>query len=276
VSQFNLIKYKITSAIKYLIPNSVRQKIHPRELQAFSIGTPKSGTTSVAGLFNKHYRSSHEPERIELIHVIHSHFNGKMTDDAYVRWLVERDKRIWLDIESNCFLGYRPDLLYKAYPQASYLLSIREPISWLDSMLNHTINYPPPSELVIEYWHNMFFRPNEHPHKAEDRALIAHKVYSIEAYLKFWASAVSRVLDCIPKEQLLIVPTKQMKSMANDIASFLNIEESKLDYSAGHLNKAPAKFNLLELVDDNYVNQLHSEYCLPVLERLDQKFNVHF
>ncbi|MGX5172730.1 sulfotransferase [Aliikangiella sp. IMCC44653] len=264
----------MTSGIKYLIPDTIRQKIHPRQLQAFSIGTPKSGTTSVAGLFNQHFRSSHEPERIELIHVIHRHFHGKMSDEAYVKWLVKRDKRIWLDIESNCFLGYRPDLLFKAYPKAHYLLSIREPLSWLDSMLNHTINYPPPSEQVIAYWHDMFFRPSEHPHQAEDKALREHNVYSIEAYLKFWSSAVTRVLDCIPKEQLLIVPTKQMKSMANEIAAFLNIEPAKLDYSAGHLNKAPAKFNLLELVDTNYVAQRHAEFCMPVLTLLEKDYGV--
>ncbi len=274
MSFLNQIKYKLTSGIKYLVPNNMREKMHPRQLHAFSIGTPKSGTTSIAGLFEKNYRASHEPERIELIHIIHKHFNGKLTDEQYIAWLLKRDKRIWLDIESNCFLGYRPDLLYRAYPKAKYILSVRAPLSWLDSMMNHTINYPPPSERVIKYWHGIFFKPDVYPHKKEDKALIEYNVYSVEAYLRFWSDAVAKVLDVVPKEQLLIVPTNEMKAKANDIAKFLNIDVSTLDFGSGHLNKAPAKFQLLEKIEAGYVDELIAQHCESVLLRLREEYQV--
>lgn len=259
----------VKSQIKYSIPNSIRNKIHPRKVHAFCIGTPKSGTTSIAGLFDKNYRASHEPERVKLIHLIHKHYHGDVSDAEYIHWLKKRDKRIWLDLESNCFLGYRPDLLFKAYPDSKYILSIRSPVSWLDSMLNHTINYPPKSELVIKYWHSIFFKPEEHPFSQFDAELKKHEVYSIEAYLNYWANSVQSVLDSIPEEQLLIVKTHEFLNKITDIANFLNIDAKSFDKQSGHLNKAPEKYNLLELVDSGFLEATKERLCGKLIKQLD-------
>lgn len=258
----------IKDQLKYVLPNQVRNAIHSRKIHAFCIGTPKSGTTSIAGLFDRNYRASHEPERVDLIHIINKHHLGQLSDDDYVKWLIKRDKRVWLDLESNCFLGYKPDLLYKAYPNSQYILSVRNPLSWLDSMINHTINYPPKSELVIKYWHSIFFKPEKYPFTEFDSALEKHEVYSIEAYLNYWANAVESVLKFIPKEQLLIVKTNEFLDKTADIANFLNIDKNSFDVKSGHLNKAPAKFNLLELVDKNYLDKMIEEKCGHLIKKL--------
>ncbi|MCW8879487.1 MAG: hypothetical protein OQK51_20715 [Kangiellaceae bacterium] len=260
----------LKNRLKQYVPNSLRKLFHSRRFHAFSIGTPKSGTTSVAGLLDKNFRASHEPERVQLIHLINDHYNKKVSDEQYVNWLQLRDRRVWLELESNCFLGYRYDLLLRAFPNVKYVLSVRDPISWLDSMMNHTINYPPKSEEVIKYWHGIFFRPEQFPHSNHDNILSEHSVYSVEAYLNYWAHSVSSALDTIPPKQLLVINTKQLINNKHKLAQFLGFSDDLIDDQSGHLNKAPNKYHLLDKIDKAYVEEVYQKYCAGVVNKLDK------
>ncbi|WP_144392659.1 sulfotransferase [Pleionea sediminis] len=255
--------------LKYLIPDGVREKIHPRRFQCFSIGAPKSGTTSIAGMFNKNFRASHEPERRSIIYSIQEHYNKNISDDDFIHKLRKRDKRVWLEIESNCFLGYRIDLLYRAFPGAKFIMSVRSPRSWLDSMMNHTINYPPSSEDVIKIWHSIFFRHSEFEYTKFDHLLKDYNVYPIESYLRFWAKSIEDTLNTIPREQLLIVDTLNFDDSINNVVKFLDIQRSDLDFCSSHLNKAPEKYHLLEKIDDCYLREVIDNICTPIQYKLN-------
>jgi hypothetical protein len=258
----------LKNRIKYLIPDGIRSIIHPRSFHSFCIGTPKSGTTSIAGLFDKHFRSAHEPERRSLIFYINDHYHGRISDQSYIEWLRKRDRRVWLEIESNCFLGYRVDLLYRAFPNSKYILSVREPLSWLDSMINHTINYSPSSEEVIALWHRIFFQPQNYPHPKIEQPLIQAGVYSLEAYLRFWSRSINNVLNTIPAEQLFIIQTQELKKKSEDIADFLGIDPKTIDFSSGHLNQAPAKYHLLKQLPQSHIVTMLSKYAAETCQRL--------
>ena len=260
----------LKNRVKQYIPDPLRKLAHPRRFHAFSIGTPKSGTTSVAGLLDKNFRASHEPERVQIIHLINDHYNKRISDEQYVKWLQQRDRRVWLELESNCFLGYRYDLLLRAFPKVKYVLSVRDPVSWLDSMMNHTINYPPKSEEVIKFWHGIFFKPEQFPHSSHDSILKEHEVYSVEAYLNYWATSVSSALDTIPNEQLLVINTKNLIDNKHKLAEFLGFSAESLDTQSGHLNKAPSKYHLLDKIDKTYVESIYQKYCADVVKRLEQ------
>ncbi len=263
----------IKNKIKYMIPDSIRNLIQPRQFQCFCIGTPKSGTTSVAGLFDKHFRSSHEPERRSIIFFMNDHYHGKYSDDEYVEWLKKRDRRVWLDMESNCFLGYRMDLLYRAFPDAKYILSVREPLSWLDSMLNHTINYSPASEDVIALWHRIYFKPEQYPHQTIEQPLKDAGVYSVEAYLRYWSDSIKSVLNTIPESQLLIVKTHEFKDRTLDIAQFLGVDPIKIDLTSGHLNKAPQKYDFLKLLPPDFITEQLSKFSAETCEKVNIDFS---
>ena len=59
-----------------------------RRLIAFGVGTAKSGTHSLAGLFERHYRAAHEADCSRLIDAILEHAVGRWTD-ADLRATVE-------------------------------------------------------------------------------------------------------------------------------------------------------------------------------------------
>ncbi len=269
LEHYSLLDKSFKNKIKYLIPDSLRNKIHPRKFHCFCIGAPKSGTTSIAGLFNKYYRSSHEPERRAIIYFMNDHFKGLKSDHEYMNWLKIRDKRVWLDMESNCFLGYRIDLLIRAFPNSKFILSIREPLSWLDSMINHTINYPPTSEEVIRLWHSIYFLPEKYPHTSKDQVLKQYNVYSLEAYLRYWSHSIKSVLENIPSKQLLTVKTNEFEENKLSIAQFLNIPESSLDFKSSHLNKAPRKYNLLSKIDREFIHEQRDKYCGELIEQFN-------
>lgn len=270
---YSELENDVKNKIKYLIPDSLRNLIHPRQFQCFCIGTPKSGTTSIAGLFDKHFRSSHEPERRSIIFYMSDHYHGKYSDDEYVMWLKKRDRRVWLDMESNCFLGYRMDLLFRAFPDAKYILSVREPLSWLDSMLNHTINYSPASEDVIALWHKIYFQPEQYPHNTIEQPLKDAAVYSLEAYLRYWSSSIDSVLTTIPESQLLIVKTHEFKDRVGDIAHFLAVDSSKIDLTSGHLNKAPQKYHLLNQLPQQFIVEQLNQFTAGTCEKVDIDFS---
>ncbi len=271
-----MVKDIVLNQVKYLLPDRLRNNIHPRLLHAFCIGSPKSGTTSFAAIFDQNYRASHEPDRVDMIKVINTHYQNIISDQQYIDWLIKRDKRIWLDIESTGFLGYRPDLLYRAYPDSKYILTIREPLSWMDSMMNHTINYPPTSEDVIAMWHEIFFQEKLNPFSEKDRVLKQHKVYSIEAYLKYWSQSFQSIVNTFPEDKLLVMKTEDIKSKPELVADFLDVSTSTLNLGDGHKNVAPEKYNLLSLVSDEYIEEMLEVHCRSSITRLKNEFGIDF
>ena len=116
----------IKNLLKDLTPTFLRQILSPKKLNILCIGTPKSGTTSIANLFSKDYRYEHEGERYPHVVRIFEHYSGKISDAEYQQHLKKRAHRLWLDIESNCFLGYRIDLVYKVFPNAIYITGLKQ------------------------------------------------------------------------------------------------------------------------------------------------------
>ena len=76
------------------------------------------------------------------------------------------------------------------------------------------------------------------------------------------------VLGAIPKEQLLILNTKAIRSSENKIANFLNIDPARIDCELDHLNKAPKKYHLLEQLDKAFLEQSCKQYCQEIFDKL--------
>jgi len=246
--------------IKNMIPSAVRQKVHPRKIQAFCIGTPKTGTTYIASIFEQHYRAAHEPEDIVIVDKMYQHYHHQLTDDEYSRFLRRRDKRLWYDIESSCYLGYRSDLLHQAFPNAKYILTVREPKSWLDSNFNDNINYPA-SNPFNAYWHKVLFEPHKYSYTRYDAVLQEHNLYPLDAYLTYWVSANSSVVQAIPENQLLILDTRKLNSSVKRLADFLKIDHDTINAQTTYRNKTEKKYDIINLIDANYLQDRIDTLC---------------
>jgi len=252
---YTLLKRKF----KNLIPPSVRQIITPRQLNAICLGIPKSGTTSIANLFSNNYRNGHEVERKEHVKCIYSHFLKEISDSEYIQYLLKRDNRLWLDIESNCFLGYRPDLVHRAFPAAKFILTVRAPLSWLGSIFDNNINFPIKKSITMKRWHTFFFQPDNYHYHQEEIILKDYELYPVAAYLQYWVSANKSVIESIPKKQLLIINTNLISDSLFKIANFLDVSESTFCHQKSRMNVTDNKHGVLEKLDSNFINdQIHS------------------
>lgn len=217
---FQFEKSVFLSTFHYLKPKPKRQ------FHAFCVGLPRSGTHSLAYIFEEHYRAEHEPLRPELIVNLVDFINGRHSKEKMRNILRYRDKRLKLDLESCHFLHHVIEILVPLFPDAKFILTIREPMSWLASEINQ--NYHTRSNKFCTVIEGL--RYQNHTFSQDYDALKSlPNIYPILSYLNYWKEHISRVLSAVPTERLLIVDTFQIPEEIYRIANFLDIPEDTLN-----------------------------------------------
>jgi len=190
--------------------------------RAFGVGCAKTGTNSLAQMFARDYRSAHEPAKHALLALILKRPQTKDADfRAAVRGLLDP-----LDLEMNAsqLNGYIVESLVALYPNAKFVLTIREPASWVRSFANHQLTR---GELARgSLWarfRNLRFLGEDMP---EGNAL-----YTLDQYLHFWLSHNLNVLGVVPRERLLVVRTERLNAEIPRLASFLGVGEDTITHA---------------------------------------------
>src|SRR4051812_19368550 len=151
---------------------------HPRRFQAYCVGTAKSGTHSIAALLERRYRVCHEAEDDQMIDVVFAAAEGRMSDADVTRWLVKRDKRLWLEMDASQLNYFFVRQLATAFPDSKYILTIRDCYSFVDSFINHQLARPAP-----EHWRKLRdfrFKPEHYPPGEHERPLADRGLYSLD------------------------------------------------------------------------------------------------
>jgi len=239
--------------------------LHPRRFQAYGIGIAKSGTHSIAGLFETNYRADHEPENPLLVKTLLNASQRTIDLPWMTRLMRERDRRLWLEMDSSCINYFFLDILLDAFPDARYLLTIRDPYSWLDSFLNHQL-----ARDAADYWtkfREVRFRPDRLRFAREEQILAERGLYTLDAYLSYWVAHNTSVLSLVPKERLLVVRTQEIVQDAPRIAAFLTIPADSLDTSRAHSFRAQAKYGLLNLMDRRFLEDKVQSHCRELMDQ---------
>ena len=92
--------------------SSLFRLINPRKAHLYCVGTAKSGTHSIAAIFRDRLRSDHEPENQEVIRAILDLAAGRLDDEALRRYVLERDRRLWLEVDSSQLNFFLLDTIY--------------------------------------------------------------------------------------------------------------------------------------------------------------------
>ncbi len=243
---------------KYKLP--LRMLFQKRNFHAFCLGTPKSGTHSIANML-KGYRTSHEPNEIFMINLLHQKKNGTLSLDDLIKILKYRDISNWLEMESSHYLGSIASELINVFDDAKYILTIRDCISWMDSWFNHQLSRETLSnESIYDLGRNNYYSSG-HEYTKHDRMLEKMKLYPIRSYLEFWKTHNQNVLYSVPKERLLIIKTNEISKMTPQLANFLHVNESNIFNKASHEFKAKGKHNILDKLDTNFLYDSAMEIC---------------
>lgn len=240
---------------------------HPqRRFQSFCVGTPRSGTHSLADMFAPAYRSVHEPDFVRINTLIAQWLAGQISDRSMLNTLKVRDRVLGLELESAHLMHYVTPLLAQLFPQAKFILTIRDPFTWLRSELNRT------SLTQCDFWKML------HPYRygrygfdftPEDWALKQQSgLYPLASYLAYWRDHNQQVIDAVPADRLLILKTQDISRRLAELADFLGISSHSIDVAKTHSGKTEQKnVDVFELVGADYVEKQVFRHCQPLMEQ---------
>lgn len=239
-----------------------------RSFHAYCVGTAKSGTHSLAAMFDESFRAAHEPQGCLLIYLKKLYLEGNIDKQQVHKVLKQRDVRLNLDLESSDFAGYYIKELEEIFPNSKFILPIRDCYSFLDSIINHQINNPIKKNNAwgigrdINYTHSnsQFFLKNN---PLDDKA----GLYSVYGYLRYWADRNLDALNNIPSHKLFALKTGEIKEKKEMLARFLGANPASVSIVKSHSFKAPMKYNMLSKFDCDYIESIVDETgCRDVMK----------
>lgn len=246
---------------------AARPWIEPRSFHAYCVGAPKTGTHSVAGLCGG-YRAEHEPGAEELIALV-LRDGGPPSRRAISRWLRQRDRRLWLDMESSHVLAFFAGELAGAFPRAAFVLTVRHPTDWLRSLVEHL--HRQPAGGVWGQFRDLRFGPRS-GHPLEEAPLARGGLHTVDGYLRYWCWHNETVLRAVPAQQLLILHTRELSGGEGQerLAAHLGVPARTLVASRSHSYQTPPQEGpaLIDTLDPAYLAARVAALCAPLVARL--------
>jgi Sulfotransferase domain len=230
-----------------------------RRFHGFCIGAAKTGTTTLAACFGSRYRAAHEPEVLATNALVIDFLEGRTAQHDLVARLRERDKRLDLELESAHPLAYLSGVLADTFPDAKFLITVREPQAWLRSRLQyHYTNNPPDWAAYRDY----FWRRHHVGYPREESVLEQYGLYSLDTYLRQYADHYRRVLRDVPENRRLVIATAEIDGSLPRIAGFLDIPASKLAIKRKKRSKSAVQ--PIDAID--YVRSRIDWHCKELME----------
>lgn len=245
------------TALRWL--NTLRSPfLRPRRFQAFGVGMAKTGTHSLAAMFRPHYRCAHEPEEYALTRQILDRAAGRASTAALERYLLEADRRLKLEVNVSLLNYFVLSSLLELFGEARFILTVRPPLEWLDSMINQQLGRPAPP-----HWRQLrdlrFAVPGGFP--AAERALESRGLYPLEGYLGYWARHNREVVLSVPPDRLLVIETRRLGPWAGRLAAFVGVPEASLDTRGLHAYTAARRYDVLSQIEPAYLGETAERLC---------------
>ena len=237
----------------------------------FCVGAGKSGTHSIHSIFEGVCRSMHEPENSELIRQIIDYHNHLAGDSEIREFVKSRCARLNLDVDSSQLNFFILPFLLEAFPEALFILTIRDCYTWLDSFINHSLTYPAAEKWILLRDIRFGKRVDHYP--PEEQVLNSNGLYSLEGYLKYWNYHNQEVISSVPGDKLLIIRTDKISDSIGELVRFSGYGLKDISSSQKHAFINPNKFNILRKIDPRYLEEKIKKYCSNLMEQYFPEIN---
>ena len=234
-----------------------------RRFRAYCVGTAKSGTHSLAAIFARSYVAEHEAKHRPMIQAALDRMSGAMTDAQAEEFIRQRDAELALEMDSSQLNGPFVDVIARLFPEAKFILSMRDCYSFLDSITDHSL-----AREVSTRW--IEFRKHRFgglAHEPEEQVLAEQGLFPLEGYCRYWAEHNEFILQHVPAERLLVVRTNEIRQSIPKIAEFLGIAENSLDKAQSHSYPAANRFGIISQLDRDFVEQKVQQHCGDLMRR---------
>nr|WP_276570557.1 sulfotransferase [Halochromatium salexigens] len=239
---------------------------YKRKCRLYCVGAAKSGTHSIAGMFDQTIRSGHEPESKQIIDKIIGLSEGKLNSQEMSSYIRKRDNRLCLDVDSSQLNFFLIDYLLKEFPDAKYLLTIRDCYTWLDSFINHSLRDKAEAKWIM--LRDFRFGADKYSHSEAEMILKRNGLYTLDGYLSYWANHNKKVLKTVPRNRLMVLDTLKISQHAYEIADFAGLPRSTIQIKNSHAFKNKQKFQILRQLPENYLEEKVQEYCEPIMREI--------
>ncbi|NQY13728.1 MAG: hypothetical protein HRT81_07725 [Henriciella sp.] len=205
---------------------------------ALGVGLPRSGTHTIAECWSGNV-AWHEAWHASIIHLLTQYKSGKISKRRVQRRLLCR-WRLALRVDLDVFhaLHHFLDVLPEHEQPSHYILTVREPIKWVESIMNQSyITRDMPIWMELEdYNHGRYNLPFE---SWDTDELQRYVRWPVRAYFKYWNDHVAHVLSTVDKNKLIVGQPNMLPGFLSDIADFCNLDKSLLviDHHGGKGNR---------------------------------------
>ena len=240
----------------------VSAHLRPRHFRLYSVGNAKTGTTTVPRMFEL-YRSSHECDAGRMASLAAGVLRGQLDPrSARVRRaLRRRTLRYHLEVDAANFLTPFAGTLALLYPDAKFVLTIRDCFSWLDSRVEQFIR----NTSFRGGYADAQYRRFHEAFAPEEAVLRDAGLWPIAAYLRGWAAYNELVLASVPPDRLLVLRTEDLGDSASVLAQFVGGPATTVRTSHANRNVAPSGF--LGKVPTPFIVDRAREHCATLMER---------
>jgi len=218
-----------------------------RRTQVFCVGTAKSGTHSIASMFSRNVRTGHEKEALESIDAFFRWHEGRMTEREYRDWLVARDGEMALEIDSSWFHGLIVDLLASEFPNARFVLTIRDCYSWLNSEFKRVLHTPSQQPERVKM-RAFVYNGSAATYAPEEQVLKEIGLYPVDNYLVRWAAHNEKVLAVV-------------------LADFAGLPRGTVQLEQAHAYRNPVQREIIRELDAEFLERKVERYCRPLMGR---------
>lgn len=218
------------------------------------MGIAKTGTMSVAKLL-ANFNSAHEYKFQETAEKIVAFHHNEISEQAFLRFVLERDGS--LNMDSSSYNHFYVHILKDAFPQAKFILTIRDCYSWLDSIVNMFLRWGLESrwtgvsvpDWMLAYSQVLFGQHFDHTSFMSVSNLQSGFSKMLDGFILYWAESNKKLLEVLPPERTLVLRTNEISKSLEPMANFLGISPQSLQVEASHSHKARKKADLTQFVD---------------------------
>ncbi len=224
----------------------------------FCVGDFKTGSVSLNRLLSAHIRCQHEPGAYPFAHLLCQYHRGGISREEFIRLLGRRVQAYNLEGECSGFLPFFAGDLHQMFPNAKFILTIREPLAWADSLFKQILLGR--RRLGWHYWDPVFdvwfgakdFAP-------EEGLLRELDLYPIRGMLAHWRASQEAVVESVDPDKLLIIRTEDLSDSLPRIEEFLELPGGSLDRESSHSHRAKSDESLVGKIDRQFLDDRLAE-----------------
>ncbi|MFK7739345.1 MAG: sulfotransferase [Planctomycetota bacterium] len=237
-----------------------------RLTRLYGVGAPRTGTHSVAAIFARPVRSRHEPRLREAMRRVVAHQRGGLSLAELRGFVRRRDARLQLDVDASHVNAFLLEAIQAEFPDARFLLTIRDCYSWMDSAMNHSVNTGSWSRIDREYI-EFYLASGSVEYSEFDSFLRTYDLLSIDSYLSAWVRHNEAVLRSVPAARLLVLKTSEISDSLERIAEFAGLSAELIAPGFRAQGLARSKHGLLDRVDPGYLEERVQQLCGALMRR---------